>query len=444
MIMAVWVNDHYELRINTGTDAEPIYTDAPTSTTTWTNIRSTAQGKYTCKSSNSTTGTSCTTVYYIVANSTDSYMYSVPLSNNENKDKTVTWTYGTGITKQGNTYTLTGTGTLTFKLADWYADYADSKYKNIYVCNDFTSATCTTARFITSTSNYQETHVLLNYTYYFASEINYDSNTNTYSYDTNGTIVEVYDWYHQYNTLNSNHYMCENYDSANNTCGANNPIYYTNYTSNTSMCYVILEGVTNIETALVNMLSKDTTENNQIITVNKYNSAIKGVIDSWYENNLSSLSNYLDNNAVYCNDRTITSYGGWSKTGSTTSDYDLRFKYYNTPSKANATLTCANMTDRFSKTNEKATLLYPVGLLSEAERVMMYSGYARTGQEWWLVSPYRFDSGGVSARHVSTGYTNNHYVRSSYGLRPAIVLKPGVEIEGLGTYEEPYVVKTTS
>ena len=441
--MAVWVNDHYELRINTGTDAEPIYTDAPTSTTTWANIRESAGGKYTCKSSNSTTGTSCTTVYYIVANSTNSYMYSVPLSNNENKDKQVTWTYGTGITKSGNTYTLTGTDTLTFKLVDWYTDYADSKYKNIYVCDDFTSTTCTTARFIRNTTNYNETHALLNYTYYFANDINYDSNNNTYSYDTNGTIVEVYDWYHQYNTLNSNHYMCENYDSVNNTCGANNPMYYTIYTDSTQMHYAILKGVPNIEIALVNMLSKDTIENNQIVTVNKYNSAIKGVIDSWYENNLSSLSNYLDNNAVFCNDRTITSIGGWSKTGSTTSNNDLRFKYNSTPTKANATLTCANQTDRFSKTNDKALLTYPVGLLSEAERAMMYQGFARTGQNWWLGSPVSFYSGIVYGRYVNTsGSTIDAGVKHSRDVRPAVVLAPGVEIEGLGTYEEPYVVKT--
>ena len=132
-------------------------------------------------------------------------MYSIPLSNEETKDKQVTWTYGTGVTKSGNTYTLTGTNTLTFKLADWYTDYANSQYKNIYVCDDFTSTTCTTVRYISSTSNYQETHYALNYTYYFASDISYDSNTNTYSYDTNGTIVEVYDWYHQYNTLDSDH-----------------------------------------------------------------------------------------------------------------------------------------------------------------------------------------------------------------------------------------------
>ena len=418
---------------------------APATTSAWEDVRSSAKGKYTCKSNNSTSGTYCTTVYYIVTNSSNSYMYSIPLSNNENKDKTVTWTYGTGITKSGNTYTLTGVDTLTFKLADWSTDYADSKFKNIYVCDDFISTTCTTARYIIRTSIYTETHQLLNYTYYFANDINYDSNTNTYSYDTNGTIVEVYDWRTQYNTLNNNHYMCENYDSVNNTCGANNPMFYIYYTLIDDMRYAILEGVPNIETALVNMLSRDTTFGNQTVTVNKYNSAIKGVIDSWYENNIGALANYLDNNAVYCNDRTISSYGGWSKTGSTTSNYNLRFKYNSWSSKTSATLTCANITDRFSTTNEKALLTYPIGLLSKEEQTMMNSGFAGTGQQWWLGSPSEFYIGAVVGNTLISGYDTDKSVNYSYGVRPAIVLKPGIEIsEGNGTYNSPYIVNTNS
>ena len=76
---------------------------------------------------------------------------------------------------------------------------------------------------------------------------------------------------------------------------------------------------------------------------------------------------------------------------------------------------------------------------------MMYSGFARTGQYWWLGSPYYFYYNRALGRRVSTsgGYYFNSVV-NAYGLRPAIVLAPGVEIEGNGTYEEPYVVKTTS
>jgi hypothetical protein len=234
--------------------------------------------------------------------------------------------------------------------------------------------------------------------------------------------------------------MCENYDSVNNTCGANNPMYYIDTTSIIQMYNTTLEGVPNIETALVNMLSKDTGT-----TVNRYNSAIKGIIDNWYKQNIDdkNLSSYLDNDAVYCNDRSIRSLGGWATNGNTT--IYLKFKYYSIPSKTTATLGCSNVTDRFSKTNAKSDLTYPVGLLSGAEGAMMYSGFARTGQYWWLGSPYYFGSSDARGRIVyASGDYVNYSVNYAYGLRPTIVLKPGIAISGGdGTYNSPYVIDTS-
>ena len=75
----------------------------------------------------------------------------------------------------------------------------------------------------------------------------------------------------------------------------------------------------------------------------------------------------------------------------------------------------------------------------------MYQGFARTGQYWWLGSPIYFDYGNAYGRYVTTSggrYYSDVY--SAYGLRPVIVLTSGVEIEGNGTYDEPYVIDTTS
>ena len=448
---AVWVTDHYELRVNTGTELEPIYDDPPSSTTTWSNIKATVGGKYTCKSNNATTGKSCATVYYAVASNTGSYLYLLPLSNEETKDKSETWNYGTSITKTGNTYTLmdgenTSTLTATIRLADWYTDY--SQYKNIYVCDDYTSTSCTTVYYISDASTYQRTHHTLNYTYYFASDIDYDSNTHTYSYDTDGTILEIYDWPNNYNKISSTHFMCENYDVANNTCGANNPINYIHLTTSTGMFYLILDNLSDIETAITKMLSRDEIINNQIVTVNKYNSAAKGVVDNWYKQNIDdkNLSNYLDDDAVFCNDRNIINIGGWVKTGSTTSNPQLRFSNYNYMTVAtNANLTCANITDRFSKTNEKALLTYPVGMLSEQERGLMGQGYARTGQGWWTNSPNDFSNPANNRYADTVGKSASGNSTTSLGIRPAIVLEPAIELEvgGDGTYNAPYVVKVT-
>ena len=193
------------------------------------------------------------------------------------------------------------------------------------------------------------------------------------------------------------------------------------------------------------MLSKDTVVGNQIVTVNNYNSAIKGVVDNWYKQNIdnNNLSIYLDDDAVFCNDRTIKNLGGWSKTGPTTgTSAGLDFIYTDAPTKSTATLKCANITDRFSKTNEKAKLTYPVGLLNSAEKALMHTGFARTGYSWWTATP----SNGTLVKNISSsGGWSASSVYSTSGVRPAIVLKPGTELEegGDGTYNNPYVVKTS-
>ena len=427
----------------------------PTTTSPWKDIRSDVKGKYTCMSGDPTTGTYCTTVYYVVANSNGSDIYSIPLSNNENKDKTVTWHYGTSVTKVGDTYTLmdgnnTSALTKTFKLADWYTDYA--QYRDIYVCDDFTSITCTAPLYITYTDYYQETHYTLDYTYYFASDIVYDSSTNTYSYDTNESITEIYDWITQYNTIYNTRYMCEHYNPMTHSCDTNETMHYV-LAANTSIIWFIeLNGENNVSVALTNMLSKDVAENGQVVTVNKYNSAIKGVIDNWYKQNIDdkNLTNYLDDDAVYCNDRTITDYGSWGPNITTTGGdkYYLKFKHYNStflPSKSR--LECNNETDRFSGNNIKAKLVYPIGLLTKSENAMMYRGYIRTGQDWWGGgSPSRVETDNAHSFYVnSSGNYYNRSVSDVEGVRPAIVLKPGIEIaSGDGTYNNPYVIDTTS
>ena len=124
----------------------------PTSTATWSSIYSTAAGMYTCRN---TTDTSCATVYYIEGASS-SFMYNMPLSNNESIS-TKSITVGTGYEEVSGSYNLTGTTPLLLK--DWYAHYNDTGYKNVYICSDYTSSNaCGTLYYITSTSEYQITY----------------------------------------------------------------------------------------------------------------------------------------------------------------------------------------------------------------------------------------------------------------------------------------------
>ena len=209
--------------------------------------------------------------------------------------------------------------------------------------------------------------------------------------------------------------------------------YYNNY-------HVVLEqGDTNPVYAMLNGKTQGETEDADI---NKYNSAIKGLIDNWYKQNIDSLNasvkGLIDTSSVYCNDRSSSNnYGSWNKDAANLTTY-LNFKQYS----ENKDLRCENITDRFAVGNEKANLVYPVGLLTEPERGLMGSTYATSGPSYLSASPYHFETASAYVRSVNSSgnarSTRAHYVN---GTRPVVTLSMTAEIEeGEGTYESPYVV----
>ena len=193
---------------------------------------------------------------------------------------------------------------------------------------------------------------------------------------------------------------------------------------------------------------------------NENNSTIKGVIDTWYSNNLSSYTKYISTEAVYCNDREVGS-GTYSATGS--QFYYAAYSRLN-PSTMTPTYNCTNSKDAFSGSNNEAKLTYPIGLMT-ADEVAYAGGYrynnltspyawyylnsaggSITGSTyWWLLSPY--DWRGNSARvwfvrgSVGPGNLDYSYVNSSRGVRPAISLKScTLYSTGNGTSETPYEI----
>ena len=406
----------------------------PTSRNQWQYIRSSAQGMYTCRSD---TATSCADVYYIVSNMTNTYMPSVKLSNGETYDKTVTWTVATDYTKSGNDYVLTSPTTLTITLKDWYTGYNNASYKNIYVCSDFTSSTCNELYYIGATSIYQITYIKSINNYYFGNSVTYQNGSYTIDTDTDTTkYQQIWNWYKKYNAINNSHYTC--FNTTDNTCGSS--VYYVYYTGSTNAYYIELKNGKTVEDALKEMLNykQNSTETDE--DINKYNSSIKGIVDNFYETNLSSTAKtFLDTSTVFCSDRSIITINGWNPTGGSTTDY-LYFNQYN----SNRNLTCANVTDRFSTENVEAKLVYPIGLLSEPEKRLMSSSYAKTGQFYWSISPDYFTDTYAGMRNIDS-YGTSHgddYVRviRSYGTRPSVSLRPDVEITGSGTYADPYVI----
>ena len=227
----------------------------------------------------------------------------------------------------------------------------------------------------------------------------------------------------------THHYTC------NNTTGTCSTVrYYYSYGY-----YIVLDGAQNIEEALNEMLKND--------NVNSTNSTIKTTIDNWYSSNMTSYTDYLED-TVFCNDRSISNLGGWNPSGGSLTKY----LYFGANLRDTANLKCTNETDRFSISNSKAKLTYPVGLLSMDETLLgkttsKYSSnnyYLKTGSYYWAGSPSSFLYNGAYEWGVaSSGDLNNNVVNNTNGVRPAVSLIPGtVYSDGDGSKNNPYVVET--
>ena len=247
------------------------------------------------------------------------------------------------------------------------------------------------------------------------------------SYTLTDTMT-VSTWPDGYNTINNNHYTCL---TTGTSCSS---LYYVYYTTSSNAYYITLTGGKSVSDALNEMLYAD--------DVNKTNSTMKTYIETWYENNMTAYTSYLED-TIFCNDRSILNLNGWNPNGGDTTSF-LQFKNSST----NYSLICGSVTDQFRVENSKAPLKYPVGLLIAPEVRLAYKDasystyYLNTGQDYWLGSPYHFYSNADGRRVSSTGSMNNNRVYYSYGARPSVSLKPGTMfVSGEGSYTLPYLIE---
>ena len=439
-------------------------------------------GKYTFRSSSQTN--TATSVYYIAAvNNTTMYYKQLQSGNLLSAYEPIV--FGDSITDNGDgTYTINNPTNVT--LSDWYINYAT--YVNKYTCND-SSTTCAAPRYTTATSSTNYTYMnagekimigkgrngttltdtillrkdelVINSSNY--SDYKYTCNTDSatctestlrmisgysttgYNYapnhyygssvtwdGTNYTLVDPIEIenYNNMNNISTHHYMCVEYGTK--SCAEVAYVYY--YTGSGTMHYITLrDGVTTVDKALEDMLTKNTT-----------NSTMKSGVDAWYKHYLlEDYDDYIED-TIFCNDRSIRALNGWNSDGGMTNTY-LQFKEYSVISD----LSCTNTTDQFSVSNNNAKLTYKVGLMSSPEMNIMNNSNARkTGQYYWLVSPsYFYSTGNVaSGRYVSSSgvmYSNDVY--RAYGVRPAVSLTPGIEYsDGDGSMANPYKVELGS
>ena len=181
---------------------------------------------------------------------------------------------------------------------------------------------------------------------------------------------------------------------------------------------------------------------------NNTNSTMKGTLDTWYKNNLTSYASYIADE-TFCNDRSVT--GGSGYLASQMTYYGA---YTRLASNRNPSLKCVKDNDKFKVSNESAKLDYPLALITADETVMAggvrnmpnSNYYLYNGQYFWTLSPSYFYSDNSSAAvwyvlpsGIIIEWTD---VAKELETRPVINLRSGVQItKGDGTALNPYVIK---
>ncbi len=189
---------------------------------------------------------------------------------------------------------------------------------------------------------------------------------------------------------------------------------------------------------------------------NNNNSTIKGVVDTWYQNNIASHSEYTSKISAttgFCGDRSPSTSssasngdGGYS-TATTYYGAYIRLVTNKTP-----TYECSNTNDLYTVSGTgvgNEALTYPVGLITADE--VAYAGgvyrssntsyYLYTRQSYWTISPHYYANSAYVFAAYSDGSLYVYYnTNNSYAIRPVINLKADVTLTGDGTADQPFVV----
>lgn len=178
---------------------------------------------------------------------------------------------------------------------------------------------------------------------------------------------------------------------------------------------------------------------------NASSSTIKTAVDNWYKTNIvdKGYSSYVVD-AIYCNDRSLTSGTG---VGTTATNYGAYNRLYTNKAPS---LKCSQAIDKFTKSTVlgNGKLTYPVGLIT-ADEVALAGGtygtnnntyYLYTGNYYYTMSAYNFTSStanifGVNASGALT-YSNNY---TAYGIKPVISIRSDAITGGTGISTDPFV-----
>ena len=389
-------------------------------------------GKYTFLSSTSGSG-----VNYIFGVSGNT-AYCMTLERGNTVDSiTGKYTFGTGIDNDGNLI-----NPITISRREWYDSFSKDEIKNRkYMCLG-DEIKCENVRYIDGIDGRSYYYVdVKSEDYRYANSIIYDSTSNSYRLDNSKEIVHGI-WPFIYNNINNTRYTCFKNDTD--ECG--DSVNYIYKTTGSRSYYITLKNGDTIEKALHKMLNYKFNTNIGDENINVYNSAAKGIVDNWFKNNFTEYIDYLDD-GVFCNNRVVYGINGWDPKTQTNDDnivFNYRYPSTDDGKIANKSFACPNITDRFSLSNNLAKLKYSVGMItfSESNYFSRYYGNINSEKNYWTMTPSDFHN---EYAHNNKVQGKNDYtpwdVYYNYNIRPVIVLKPGIEATGKGTYDEPYIIE---
>ena len=197
---------------------------------------------------------------------------------------------------------------------------------------------------------------------------------------------------------------------------------------------------------------------------NTNDSTIKIALDTWYTNNIKNTTNeqYIAD-AIYCNDREVSTSDDWNLTGNGVGTSETAYKAFERlKTNKTPTLKCNQVNDRFTKNatvsgvTGNGKLTNTIGLITADE--VAYAGglydqsggnvsnhyyYLYTGNWYWTMSPSLFLGSGAyefsvnSAGRLSYSGVNDYYSRA---VRPVISLSSGALSSGLGTKTDPFKI----
>ena len=156
-------------------------------------------------------------------------------------------------------------------------------------------------------------------------------------------------------------------------------------------------------------------------TANTNDSTIKGVIDTWYKNNMASYTSQLED-TVFCNDQSYVENGS-------SLYFSAHIRFFG---RTQPTLKCQNEKDKFTVNTNNGN-----------PNVSNKSVYLYNKSDQWLLSPINSTTSGLFGYTLSSvGSLDGYSISGAYGVRPVISLKSGTAIsKGSGTATDPFIVE---